>query len=279
MCRICNTENQYTNQHIPKFNRIRAVTCLNGKLKCNCPLTIVWGLPCVHSICIVRSLENQWEYFPHRDISVTWWNSYLQSAMTSVEDENKNNNKALFAMFRKLQSEGDIGISINEQWLMNTSIYSGELPNEFKEDNKDLKCLNNPNSNHPACGDFHPNSMDMFGFIQISSQNDIDSDYDSDNNCIQFPSLESNEVAMKQKTAYSRCIPYFKEAMDWIGSVGGRDDIDKVYKFLDEITGEMKRKTCDHTDNSTYVSSNLHCETIRHQHGADGRNPTKHKRH
>ena len=61
---------------------------------------------------------------------------------------------------------------------------------------------------------------------------------------------------MKQKTAYSQCIPHFKEAMDWIGSVGGRDDIDKVHKFLDEITGEMKWKTCEHNDHLNYVSSN-----------------------
>ena len=162
--------------------------------------------------------------------------------MTPIEDENKNNNKILFAMFHKLQLEEEIGISINEQWITNTFIYSGELLNEFNDDDKVVKCLNYPGSNHPACSDFHPNSMDMFGFIQISSQNDIDSDYDSDNNCIQFPSLETNEVTMKQKTAYSQCIPHFKEAMDWIGSVGGRDDIDKVRKFLDEITGEMKRK-------------------------------------
>ena len=85
--------------------------------------------------------------------------------MTPIEDENKNNNKILFAMFHKLQLEEEIGISINEQWITNTFIYSGELLNEFNDDDKVVKCLNYPGSNHPACSDFHPNSMDMFGFI------------------------------------------------------------------------------------------------------------------
>ena len=67
--------------------------------------------------------------------------------------------------------------------------------------------------------------------------------------------------------------------MDWIGFVGGRDGIDKVCKFLDEITGEMKRKTCDYNDHSNYASSNLPCEAIRHHHGADGRSTTKRKQY
>ena len=99
VCRIFDEETQYINQYIPKFNRICTVSCVDGKLKCNCPLTTVWGLPCVHSICVAQSLNNKWEHFSHRDISETRWNSYLQSAMTSEEDENNNNNKMLFVMF------------------------------------------------------------------------------------------------------------------------------------------------------------------------------------
>ena len=74
--------------------------------------------------------------------------------------------------------------------------------------------MNNPDSNDHACSDFHSNSMDMFGFIQINSQIDIDSDYVDDCSCIQFLTLENNEVTMKQKTTYSQFTPYFKEAMD-----------------------------------------------------------------
>ena len=46
---------------------------------------------------------------------------------------------------------------------------------------------------------------------------------------------------MKQKIACSQYIAHFKEAIDWIWSVGGRDEIKKVCKFLDEITGGWEK--------------------------------------
>ena len=120
--------------------------------------------------------------------------------------------------------------------------------------------------------------MDMFGFVQICSQNREESD-DEENESIEFPTLTSNEESQKRKTAYSQCIAHFRETMDWIGSVGSQNEIDRVRIFLNEMTGEMKQISTNSNDTSSYVSSNSPCETLRKHHGADGRNPTKRKRY
>ena len=52
-------------------------------------------------------------------------------------------------------------------------------------------------ANEPTCNDFYTNNMDMFGFIQICSQNEDYLDYEDDNNVIHFPSLESNKETVK----------------------------------------------------------------------------------
>ena len=72
--------------------------------------------------------------------------------------------------------------------------------------------------------------MDMFGLIQICSQNREDTD-EEENELIVFPSLISNVESEKRKTAYSKCIAHFRETMDWIGSIGGQQEIDKVRTF------------------------------------------------
>ena len=54
--------------------------------------------------------------------------------------------------------------------------------------------------------------------------------------------------------------------MDWIGSVGGQKEIDKVRTFLNEMTGEMKWNSTNFNDTSSYVSSNSPCETMEKHH-------------
>ena len=94
-----------------------------------------------------------------------------------------------------------------------------------------------------------------------------------------FPNLISNEESHRRKSAYAQCIAHFKETMDWIGSVGGQEEINNVKKFLNEMTGEMKRKGTNFVDSSNYISSNTPCETMRAHHGADGRKTVKRKRY
>ena len=181
-------------------------------------------------------------------------------------------------MFRRLQHNEIVGLNVKQSWFEQASIHVGPLPEEFQSDPNVVKCLNYPNSNDPRCDDYHSNSMDMFGFVQICSQPRDDSDYD-DNESIVFPSLITNEESKRRKTAYAQCIAHFKETMDWIGSVGTQQEIDKVRIFLNEITGEMKRKSTNTVDTSNYISSNSPCETMRTHHGANGRNPVKRKRY
>ena len=57
--------------------------------------------------------------------------------------------------------------------------------------------------------------------------------------------------------------------LDWIGSVGGQLEIDKVRTFLNEMTGEMKRSSKHFNDTLSYISSNSPCETMRKYHGAN----------
>ena len=57
--------------------------------------------------------------------------------------------------------------------------------------------------------------MDMFGFVQICSQNMEDTD-NEENESIVFPSLNSNEESDNKKTAYSKYIAHFQETMDLI---------------------------------------------------------------
>ena len=94
-------------------------------------------------------------------------------------------------MFRKLQEEEIVGININELWLKNIPIHEGELSEEYKNDNNIVECLNYPNSNDPRCNDFHSNSINMFGFVQICSQPQ-DNTASGDDESISFPPLESN---------------------------------------------------------------------------------------
>ena len=63
--------------------------------------------------------------------------------------------------------------------------------------------------------------------------------------------------------------------LDWIGLVGSQEEINKVCKFLNEVTGEMKKKTNNFHDTSFYISSNTPCEIMRTHHGADRRNQVK----
>ena len=137
-------------------------------------------MQCEDSICVALSLGNQWEYFSHRDILGTWWNSQLQYVMCSSDDDNhrnNNNNNILSSMFHRLKDKETVGINIKSFSLTNILIHNGEL----------------------ACGDFHSNSTDTFGFIQISIQHEIESSYGGDNDAIHFQSLESNVVTKKTK--------------------------------------------------------------------------------
>ena len=72
--------------------------------------------------------------------------------------------------------------------------------------------------------------MDMFGFVQICSQPTDDTDNDEDDS-ISFPPLDSNKEFNREKTAYSKCIAHFRETIDWIGSVGSQEEINKVCNF------------------------------------------------
>ena len=142
-------------RHIPKFNRVRTVKFHDGQLHCNCPLTSVWGIPCVHSICVASTMNPHWEYPSHRDVSVLWWKAYLQSAIQTNSTEQDNSN-TIDKMLRKLQEEEIVGINISNSWLEIIPVHDGELPEEFKNDNNIVKCLNYPNSNDPRCNDFFP---------------------------------------------------------------------------------------------------------------------------
>ena len=157
-------------------------------------------------------------------------------------------------------------------------IHEGNIPDEFAENEHIVKCLNYPNSDDPSCSDFVHNNMDIFGFVQICSQTQEESDMDEIDGTINFPDLNSDINTQNLKSAYAKCIPHFKEAMDWIGSVGNTEDISKVCKFLNEITGEMKSRINVTNDSSKYVSSNIPCETMKNHHGANGRNSIKRKR-
>ena len=59
-------------------------------------------------------------------------------------------------MFRKLQDEEIIGVDVNPLWLHKTPLYTGELPFEFRETPKVIKCLNYPDSIDEKCSDVHP---------------------------------------------------------------------------------------------------------------------------
>ena len=52
------------------------------------------------------------------------------------------------------------------------------------------------------------------------------------------------------------------DGLDWIGSIGGQREIDKVRTFLNEMTGEMKWSSTNFNDALSYVSSNSPCETM-----------------
>ena len=204
----------------------------DGCLHCSCPLTSIWGIPCVHAICVA--------YSSHRDVSVLWWKAYLKSAIqtTVVEQDHSN---TITRMFKKLQEEEKeaVGINVDASWFQKIPIHQENISEEYKSDSNVVKCLNYPNSNDPKCSAFYSNNMDMFGFVQICSQQQDDTN-NKEEDSISFPPLESHEESCRKKFAYSQCVAHFKETMDWIGSVGSQEDVDKVRLFLNEMTGTMK---------------------------------------
>ena len=95
-------------------------------------------------------------------------------------------------MFRKLQEEEIVDINVEESWFQNIPVHHGEIPEEYKSDANFVKCFNYPDSNDPKCHDFNSNNTDMFGFVQIYSQQQDDIDNEADKS-ISFPSLESHQ--------------------------------------------------------------------------------------
>ena len=65
VCRCSNAMNVTYDEHIPKFNRVCTVKFSKGQLHCSCPLTPVWGIPCVHSIRVASTMKPNWEYPSH----------------------------------------------------------------------------------------------------------------------------------------------------------------------------------------------------------------------
>ena len=120
-------------------------------------------------------------------------------------------------MFRKLQDEEIVGLNVKKSWFENSPIRLGPITDEFKSDLNIVKCLNYPNSDDPKCRDFHTNSMDMFGFVQICSQNREDTN-EEENESIVFPSLISNEESEKKKDSLLKihCTLPRNNGLDWI---------------------------------------------------------------
>ena len=121
----------------------------------------------MHCLCVASTMSPHWEYPTHRDVSVLWWKSYLKNVKREyTEDETHT---TIERIFRKVQEEEIVGLNVNKSWFENSQIHLGTIPDEFKSDLNIIKCLNYPNSDDPRCRDFHTNSMDMFGFVQICS--------------------------------------------------------------------------------------------------------------
>ena len=137
-------------------------------------------------------------------------------------------------MFRKLQEEEIVGININESWLEDIPVHLGEIPQESKSDINIVKYLNYPDSNDPRCSDFQSNNIDMFGFVQICSQPNDDTDNDKEDS-VSFPPLESNEESNREKNAYSKCIALFKKTMDY-----GLDQLNHRMKLTKYVYFKMK---------------------------------------
>ena len=116
-------------------------------------------------------------------------------------------------MFRKLEEEEIVGINVEESWFQNIPVHCGEIPEEYKSDSNVVKCFNYPDLNDPKCTDFNSNNLDMFGFVQIYSQQQDDTDNEDDDS-ISFPPLESHEESGRKKSAYFQCVAHFKETMD-----------------------------------------------------------------
>ena len=141
----------------------------------------------------------------------------MNSAFRKYDNSNIESLR-LNQLFQKIQDNEKVGISIQNDWLNNIPTFGENIPEAFQENDKVVKCLNYPGSNEAFCRDFNPNSMEMFGFVQICSQNQELTDTDESASNIHFPELtsniKSNNKKKKKKGAYARCAHHFKEAMD-----------------------------------------------------------------
>ena len=83
--------------------------------------------------------------------------------------------------------------------MTNVPINKENIPEEFQENDKVVKCLNYPDSNDAVCKDFNPNSMNMFGFAKINRQNQEHSNTDDSDSNIHFPELTSDVNSKNKK--------------------------------------------------------------------------------
>lgn len=260
---------------LPIFDRVYSVT-LNEKeqLNCSCSRGNVWGLPCAHTLCVANSFKPLWKGLCIHDISVIWWKSYYLYSLPSkiISDLEKQNE--IKKAFHALRDNENIGIRIPKSITDTQSItLSEDIPHHIQDRNAHIvKCYNYPNSDEMSDFDPFMTHFDPTMSQVVETNNDLTQDENDD----MFDFIEERminhelTVQNKKKTFYTKMLPHFREAVNWI-----TDDTDTTLLecMFSEFVGKMKEKNQVNLNvepQHVYISSNIPCETAIRHHGCNG---------
>ena len=152
---------------IPDFDVLQTVSVMDTsrdnikQLQCSCTYTTVYGLPCVHSFAVAKTLEQNWTYISHNDVSVRWLKSYyLYSLPEKIIPESKKQQQ-IKQVFRSIRRHEIVGIHIQKKWYVDVPIHESPIPYEYQQADHVVKCMNYPDSDRIM--DFDPYNSNLDG--------------------------------------------------------------------------------------------------------------------
>ena len=133
---------EVTNCKYPVFKRIRTIIYNDGKISCSCPFQYTYGIPCVHLLKVLSSID-EYPGLTHHDFSVSWWKLYhLNIFKDDIDDLNQDSNISndYYKLLSYLKSNETNGISIDRHIINGLPLYNGPLEKLYVDVNSGISC-------------------------------------------------------------------------------------------------------------------------------------------
>ena len=263
---------------IPDFYVLQTVHIIDTskdnikQLGCSCTYTAVYGLPCVHSWPVAKTLEPNWTYINHNDVSVRWLKSYYLYSLPEKIIHDIAKQQKIKQVFRSIRKHGVVGIHIDKNWYADMPIHNSPLPEEYQQPDHIVKCMNYPDSDKVT--DFDPYHSNLDGTTsQVTEIGTQLSDDDDDDAVTKFINANADETIKSHDTKklyYSQLQPNFVGAVNWVTN---QQDADTIKGLFDKFISDVKSKYQEEhpvNQEQIYISSNIAIETAKQHHGCTG---------